>query len=522
VFVSGIITGNNITAQNIYGNIVANNITAENIYGNLTANSWTPGNVTNFNVTGNVTAGYFVGNGSQLTGTFVLPAVANVDIGGNVIGAYANVNQIVAISGNIGNVRIAGGNIALDGQVNAIGNVVAGYFIGNGSQLTGMFVLPVVSNTDVSGNLVGAYANVANIVAVRGNVGNLRFLGGNIAASGQVNVLGNVVAGYFVGNGSQLTGMYVLPAVASIDINGNHIGAYANVTTVIATSGNIGNVNITGGNITSSGSIKATCYQTGAVEVANLTSIDTSFRGTLLKGYIAAGGYAAQQFISCANGNVGTVFRVRGDGVVYANVYLTSGADYAEYFEWADGNPANEDRRGMSTVLNDAGMIRLSAPADDPYDVFGVISSNPGFIGDAAEERWGNKYLKDQFGNKLSNVVYYLSNISDETDRTRCTVDTVAPEGYAKTWEDEWILNSAYDPSVPYVSRENRPEWAMVGLVGKLIVLQGQVVNPNWKLMKHIVTTVGNADQYLLSTALGVNVRSIMSELAAIKAHVGL
>jgi hypothetical protein len=130
--------------------------------------------------------------------------------------------------------------------------------------------------------------------------------------------------------------------------------------------------------------------------------------------------------------------------------------------------------------------------------------------------------LKDQFGRKLSKKVYYLVNIADEQDCTSCTVDTIVPEGYKKIEEDDHILNPAYNPAIEYVSRENRPEWAKIGLCGKLSVLDGQVVNPNWKLMKKIVTTVGNADLYLLSTALSANVRNIVNDLAAIKNYIGM
>ena len=41
------------------------------------------------------------------------------------------------------------------------------------------------------------------------------------------------------------------------------------------------------------------------------------------------------------------------DGRIYSDygASVTSGADYAESFEWADGNPNNEDRVGYSVVI---------------------------------------------------------------------------------------------------------------------------------------------------------------------------
>jgi hypothetical protein len=89
--------------------------------------------------------------------------------------------------------------------------------------------LPATANIDIAGNVIGTYANVANIITVQGNIGNTRFLGGNVAVSGQINTLGNVVAPFFIGNGSQLTG--VISSTTAI-INGN-----SNV--VVVNNGNV-------------------------------------------------------------------------------------------------------------------------------------------------------------------------------------------------------------------------------------------------------------------------------------------
>jgi cytoskeletal protein CcmA (bactofilin family) len=138
---------------------------------------------------------------------------------GNVIGAYANVVNIIAVQGNVGNTQFLGGNVAVSGQVNVLGNVVGQYFVGNGSQLTGLLSgLPATANIDIRGNVTAP---------------------GNVVVAGQVNVTGNVVGQYFVGNGSQLTGLLSgLPATANIDIRGN-VTAPGNVTVA-------GQVNVTG------------------------------------------------------------------------------------------------------------------------------------------------------------------------------------------------------------------------------------------------------------------------------------
>ena len=69
------------------------------------------------------------------------------------------------------------------------------------------------------------------------------------------------------------------------------------------------------------------------------------------------------------------------------NIYLDSGtvgtnnADYAEMFEWNDGNTNNADRRGFFVSLTNGNKIVVGNS-----DVIGVVSSRPVIIGDAAED----------------------------------------------------------------------------------------------------------------------------------------
>ena len=1048
---------------NVLGNVVAPFFIGENrgnligVYANVSNIIAVEGNVGNtrflggdvavsgqINVLGNVVAPFFIGNGSQLTGIVAntLPDVITADIAGNLIGVYANVANIIAVQGNVGNTRFLGGNMAVSGQINALGNVVAPFFIGNGSQLTGIVAntLPDVITADIRGNLIGVYANVANIIAVQGNVGNTRFLGGNVAVSGQINSLGNVVAPFFIGNGSQLTGITsTLPGTANIDIRGNQIGAYSNVdntisnTALISSAGN-GNVltvqsttlNTTGAliqgtslrgavnaysllrldnaagrvlDIDGSGAMTANCtvnsdmsllratfasytgnvltmsvpriagsnfnfinclasdgatqpfvvsgrgdmvtslitansainanmltvesfnggysnvmiqaivprgsfdnysflncrnsngnlfvvdgrgsvyastvvnanvlslYSGSAIQTQPLiqaTSVRTAIneysflrcdnaggrmfdlngagdltvagniyantetlnsgananvltvrsttlnttgsliQGTSLRGAVntysllrldnsagrvldidgsgtitsnnttdsdcfdiratnaaftsdamniqttraatnvfnfikctTSGGvttpfsvngrgdvnsgsilsntainaniltvqsegsfsnvaiqaivnrqsFAEYTFINCRNlngnlfnisgrgevfatcpsntdmmnicptsasftssalniqatraestaynfitlragagattpftvngkgdvettGNIlcgnqvsvtcvsnanvltissattnftnsliqlttsrqplfnysflrcdnavgrhldvtgqgsiianvftnanllvltstagtmtndmlrisqlgaaggaqyamisaknasGNVFRVNGLGTVYGTgAYNTTGADYAEMFEWEDGNTLDEDRRGITVVLGTNGTIHMANPTDNPMDVIGVVSVNPSVVGDTKWNEWSGRYLRDKFGAKLSNTVYYIANVSNETDRVRCGINDNPPDGYEKITSSEWVQNPNFDPKTPYISRENRPEWSPIGLVGKLRVLPGQIVNPGWKLLRTIKHADGDTLEYLV------------------------
>jgi hypothetical protein len=151
---------------------------------------------------------------------------------------------------------------------------------------------------------------------------------------------------------------------------------------------------------------------------------------------------------------------LRGDGDAYCDgSWNGGGADYAEYFEWLDGNTSNEDRRGYTVVL-DQNKIRKSTSEDDATNIIGVISGNPSVVGDTDIGRWKNKYQKDDYG----------SHILDENGHK--------------------ILNTEYNETLNYISREDRQEWDIVGLMGKVRINKGQTVGDRWIKMKDISETV--------------------------------
>ena len=166
-------------------------------------------------------------------------------------------------------------------------------------------------------------------------------------------------------------------------------------------------------------------------------------------------------FFTCTSGNLtDDEFRVRGDGQVYADGSFNSGgADYAEYFEWTDGNSSNEDRRGMTVVL-DGNKVKLSTSSDSTDNIIGVVSGNASVIGDAASEKWTDKYLKDDYGT------------------------------YQRDENGERKLNPSYNDTKTYVSREDRQEWDAIGMVGKLRIRKGQTTGTRWIKMRDISDTV--------------------------------
>jgi hypothetical protein len=186
------------------------------------------------------------------------------------------------------------------------------------------------------------------------------------------------------------------------------------------------------------------------------SSTSCGANGILLVGTARTANTAFDIF-NCWTAGIGDKeFKVRGDGNVFCDGSFTGGgADYAEFFEWLDGNSSAEDRRGYSVIL-DSGKIRAATSEDDASQIIGVISANPAMIGDGDLERWKGKYLRDDFGS------YDLDSNGDRQ------------------------LNPDYNEAQSYVSRENRVEWDIVGLMGKLRIRKGQPTGSNWIKIKDI------------------------------------
>lgn len=159
-------------------------------------------------------------------------------------------------------------------------------------------------------------------------------------------------------------------------------------------------------------------------------------------------------FLECQsdlNGTPDTEFKFRGDGTATADGSFTGGgAGYAERMEWDDGNPSGEDRVGL-TVVNVGKKIRPAQAGESPI---GVISVRASHIGDEGALGWHDRYVRDRFGRRQRD-----------------------PSG-------RLIQNPAFDPGQPYVTREQRAEWAAVSFVGQEIIRDGQPTDPRWVLLE--------------------------------------
>lgn len=143
-----------------------------------------------------------------------------------------------------------------------------------------------------------------------------------------------------------------------------------------------------------------------------------------------------------SSSNRANAFRVDKRGNTYGlSAFQSTGADYAEYYEWNDENKKNEDRVGRFVTFAKGSKIRI-ANVDDNY-ILGVVSGNPSVIGNSYNDQWSNMYLKDPF----DRIIY------EEVD------GKIQPK-----------INPEYDPTKSFIGRAKRPEWATIGTHGQLSV----------------------------------------------------
>lgn len=141
----------------------------------------------------------------------------------------------------------------------------------------------------------------------------------------------------------------------------------------------------------------------------------------------------------------------------YGLTYNSSGADYAEMFEWLDWNISNEDRIGKFVTL-DGNKIKLATSQDD-Y-ILGVVSGNPSVVGDSYDDQWAGMFEKDIYGRP----VYEKVTIPEEKDENG---NVISQEHI----NDQLKISAKYKNTEEYIPRSKRKEWVAVGLLGKLICI---------------------------------------------------
>jgi hypothetical protein len=303
------------------------------------------GNVTGGNV---VTAGQITATGNittsgllTATNQMVIVAPSPSSEGAQIVLAWANISGITGQANSTWNLDVDSSNnfrvfsqnatgvsnvvLNLDSATQVAtftGNVSGNYFIGNGSQLTG-----IVATASPAGNTNEVQFNGGGFTAASAN-----FTFNGTSAT----VVGNITGNYFIGNGSQLTG---LPAgYANADVAAylpTYTGNLASLTGVVTTTANItgnyfiGNgsqlTSITGGNVTGQVANALVADTVTTAAQPNITSVGTlsslSVSGNITGGNLITGGkvYSAD-FV---NGGTG-IYLAPGPGG-YINFFTSAG-----------------------------------------------------------------------------------------------------------------------------------------------------------------------------------------------------
>ena len=188
---------------------------------------------------GNLTASFFYGNGSQLTGidaTGIQNGTSNVRI--PVADGNIELNVDGALTANVTDTGI----VMTSGNLN-LGNIIA------------------TGTTVGTGNITGGNLNTGGVVAATGNVA-----GGNLTSTGVVEVTGNVIGGNLRSGGLVL-------------VTGNVTGGNLTTAGLVLATGNV-----TGGNLTTAGAADVTGnISAGNIDGGNLVQANF-FTGTLIDG----------------------------------------------------------------------------------------------------------------------------------------------------------------------------------------------------------------------------------------------
>ena len=173
------------------GNITAGNLSGTNITGTLATaaqnNITSVGTLTSASVSGNV-------QGGNLTTAGLISAAGSITgdsvVGGVITGTSISVTGSQSAASTVGGV-ITGTSTSVSGTTTAA-SVVGGVITGTSTSVTGTTTAASVIGGVITGSSVSVTGNVTS---------------GNLLTVGVVSATGNITSNYFIGNGSQLTGI---------------------------------------------------------------------------------------------------------------------------------------------------------------------------------------------------------------------------------------------------------------------------------------------------------------------------
>jgi hypothetical protein len=329
------ITVNKTIGGSFSGNLIS--------LGNITASAGGTANVAVFSALGVGVTGIVSASGNVTGGNITSGGTATVT--GNITGGNIAIGGLATVTGNITGGNIAtGGSLAATGTGNITGNV-------NGGNLrtTGLIT---ATGTVTGGNVAsGGFITAGSTVSSVGNItSSANVAGGNVIASANVTAVGNVAGTYFIGNGSQLTGISSAVSVSKIESGLSNVqiaSANANITMAVSTTANVVVVSQNGVSITTQ-SANATSPGTSGLSTAYIEHLGTTGIGNI--------------------GSVGSYFNQ-----VFATATTALYADVAERFE-------SDELLDPGTVVELGGAKEITrSRVELSENVFGVISTKPAF-----------------------------------------------------------------------------------------------------------------------------------------------
>jgi hypothetical protein len=354
----------------------------------------------------------------SITGTTIVPVVeggvnytvttANLQsyvnsTTGNITGGNILTGGVVSATGNV-----TGSNLNTSGIVSATGNITGSYFLGNGSQLSGLpatysdsnvatflsaFGANTISSTGnitTTANIAGSYVlgNGSQLTGLPANYGNanvtslMAAFGSNVISStGNITTTANIAGGYVLGNGSLLTGLGATYSNSNVTallaaFGSNTISSTGNITTT---------ANVAGGFFLGNGSQLTGITATSSYGNANVATLLAGFGSNSIS---TTGNVTATNFVgngAALTGIVASAGTFIANGGTYANAVTANGllklvaANTASGFDGAQIT-VQDNGNGGNIVINAAlgtggGYIILSGTSR-----FNALTSTTGAI----------------------------------------------------------------------------------------------------------------------------------------------
>jgi len=368
-------TANAVAGANVLGQ-VGNALIAGTVTTNAQPNITSVGTLTSLDVTGNVSANYYIGNGSQLTGI-------------TITGAYSNTNTAAYLTANPQTGTYSNTNTAAY-LPTYTGNISANYFIGNGSTLTNITganitgnvssavqshyanIANSVSGTNVSGNVTSAvqshYANIANSVTFANVSGTPTTLGGYGITDAYSNTN---TAAYLTANPQTGTYSNTNTAAYLTIYTGNLTAGNINLSFTTTSTANLGN-SVTANFFTGSGAYLTSVIAVTAGTVTtnaqpHITSVGTlsnlivgnaTANTTFGNGTITATGNIS---FTGANVSLGSVSSLKITGGTAGYFLSTDGAGGLSWGAANGGGGASVSGSNTQIQFNDGGVLGANA-----------------------------------------------------------------------------------------------------------------------------------------------------------------